>query len=1167
MKKNRQGIKTIGKYLTALFAVALLFSFGVSALNDSDTEYDFNTIIGRFPESYRPYLEQLHEKHPQWVFVPFETGLDWYETVDAQYGDEALVQNSVAADILKSHDADDYNPADGSFIYKDGGFVQASELAVEYFLDPRNFLNEDGIFQFEMLSFNEMFTVEAIESILKGSFMSETKISYLDAQGNTVNTDETYAEIIYKAGYTHNINPCYLASKILNEVGTAGSYSVWGNHTTYPGIYNFYNIGATDGVNAITRGLAWANGGADGKLKTYSRPWTTPEKSIMGGAEFLASSYIAVGQFTGYLQRFNVNPDSLHKVNTHQYMTNLTGAFSQGYTSYISYVKQGIIDNRFIFSIPIFENMPVSSDSDSIVSVDSKIQYGAVNENGVNVRTGPSTTYARLQSKSGVNILLNKGASVKIQRKVFVDSAYYERILKYPIWYEVKFDYNSETYTGYILSDYIDIESVTNVGKGIYDLGIFKSAPEVGGRLMTSNPSVCRIIDDDTVEFLQTGEAYVTVYNSGGLFDRVRFIVNENIDTYKVEEIIASSELETIKITLPVNANVERYGFYLADSQGKFIKGGDITPNSYTFKNLQPGGDYTVYCRYVGSYCYDNGPLKILAVSTKERIQPEAPKNLSVSNVTTKGFTLNWESVGADGYRIYRYRPENGAYEVFKDVKVNSVINDDLLPAYSCAFRIKAYKIVDGKRVYSEYSSLFWALTLPDKVKKVTAGNITSDSISLSWNSVQRVDSYKVYLDGVDEDVIIYEGSDTSYVFDGVLPFTEYSFYVVAAAAERKNYAESAPSDVLTVKTKSAVIKDFSTSNITADSYTISWSEQYNAIGYNIYRLDDGEYNLIACVAVPSCEFTDMESSTKDFYKVSVLYELSDGVHEGELSEELSATTLPDKVENVSGTAYENRVELSWDAVKNADCYNVYLQENGKYILKKTVKVNYFTLEGLEDAKKHNVRVRAYIRTTLGTQKGKITTYSFYTKPKTVIGISASSVTDTELTLSWDASSDSVNRYYVYRSDRSNGGFKLIKRTSDTSYRVTGLEAGKTCHFRVVPAVIKDGSIFLKGSTSQTCTVSTKPSKPLNLTADNITADSFTLIWDKVQNATYYRVYRYDTSSKKYILVGSVYDNKIDITSLESGKRYYYKVRPIKRENGVYTYGYYSDLFRVTTKK
>ena len=1167
MKANMQGIKRIGRYLIAVVVFALFFSFNSAADTGTENAYDFNTAIKSFPESYRPYLEELHKKYPQWIFLPFETGLDWYESIDAQYGDEALVQHSITADILKSHDADDYNPSNGTFVYKDGGFVQASELAVEYFMDPRNFLNEDGIFQFEMLSFDEIFTVEAIESILKGSFMSQKKISYLDEKGNTVNTDQTYAEVIYRAGYTYDINPCYLASKILNEVGTDGSYSVWGNHATYPGIYNFYNIGATDGVNAVTRGLAWANGGADGKQKTYSRPWTSPEKSIMGGAEFLSSSYIAVGQFTGYLQRFNVNPDSLHKVHTHQFMTNLTGALSQGYTSYASYVKQGIIDNPFVFSIPVFDNMPVSSEQDSIVAVDSKIQYGTVNSNGVNIRTGPSTTYARLQSDNGVNILLNKGTSVKIQSKHFIDSDYYARILQYPIWYKIRFEYNAVTYTGYILADYVDIESVTNVGKGTYDLGLFKSSKDVGGRLMTSDPSICKITDSDTVEFLSVGEVYVSIYNSRGLCDRIRFRVNENIEAYSVDKITVSPDLNSIKVTLPTAEVAERYGFYLKSSDGEFIKGGDITNNVYTFKNLSENSQYTIYCRYVGSYCYDNGPLKAINVVTKERIEPDAPKNLSVSDATVKGFTLNWESEGADGYRIYRYRPEKGSYEVFKDVKTNSVSVNDLSPAYSCAFRIKAYRIVEGKRVYSDYSPLFWALTPPEKVSGLSYSDVTHDKITVSWSPVQKSDSYKVYLKSKPEDILVYEGTETFYKFSDAVPFTEYSFYVVSTVSERNKYAESIPSDILTVKTKGDVVNGFAAEDITSSSYRILWSSMKNAIGYNIYRLVGGEYKMVASVADNFCEFTDLESSNKDFYKVSALYDLNGTVHEGELSAEFSVATLPDKVTGVSGVEYQDKVELSWTPVKGADCYNVYLQENGKYVLKKTVKENRYTLEGLKDATKHNVRIRAYIRATLGTQKGKITTYSFYTKPKTVTGITASSVTDTTLVLSWNASSETVNRYYVYISERSNGGFKLKKTTSQTGIKLTGLESGKTCHFRVVPAVIKDGSIFLKGDTSQTCTVVTKPSKPTNLRAKNISKNSFTLYWDKVTNATYYRVYRYDTATKKYVLIDSVYETELKISSLNSGKKYYYKVRPIKRENGVYAYGYYSDLFTVTTKK
>lgn len=1160
MKKYRRGVNKIGKIL---FVVSLLF---IALTLTASASYDFDEVLEKFPESYRPYLEKLHENHPDWVFEPFETGLDWKESVDAQYGDSSLVQHSVSSDILKSHDADDYLPATDTYLYKDGGFVQASRLAVEYFLDPRNFLNENGIFQFEKLSFSEIFTVEAVELVLKNSFMHNAKIAYLDSAGNTVKTNKTYAETIYQAGRAYNINPCYLASKILNEVGSDGSFSVSGNHPSYPGIYNFYNIGATDGVNAITRGLAWANGGADGSLKTYSRPWNSPEKSIMGGAEFLASSYIAVGQFTGYLQRFNVNPDSYHKVHTHQFMTNLTGALSQGYTSYASYSGLGILENQFVFSIPVYKNMPESKTGETLSAVDSKTQYGAINTNSINVRKGPSTSYDRVQNSNGANILLSVGTDVKIVSKHFTDATYYGNILQYPVWYRVKFDYNSVSYTGYVLADYIDIKSVTNVGKGVYDLGIFTDTDN-RCRLMSDNPAICRVVDNDTVEFLTAGEVYVTVYNSAGLYDRIKFRVSDDISAYTVPKVTVSSDETSITASVSKNADMQRYGFYLKDSNGAFVKGGDITSNKYTFKNLDKNTKYTVYVRYVKEYCYDNGPLKSVEISTQKPLVPSAPTDVITTDVNTNGYVLSWKCNGADGYRVYQYRPELGKYVVYGDFNSDSIVINDLEAGYACAYRIKSYRIVDSKRVYSDYSPLKWTLTLPERPDGLTVSDISDTGFTIGWNDNVNADSYKLYIAREDGSELIYEGSEKSFTFNSASPYSEYRVYVVSSVTKRGITAESVASDAIDVTTKVGVPTNISVSDITSNSYVISWDGIAKAEFYTLYRQEGAEKIKVVSTVVPSYEFTSLLSSTKSIYYLTATYKAGNIMQESDFSQKFSVTTTPDKVENIVGEAFEDRVVLSWDKVNDADCYNVYLRENGKYVLKKTVKGNTYTLTGIKDATKHYVRVRAYIRTTFGTQKGKIETFSFYTKPKTVTGITASSVTDTTVTLSWNRSSTSVNRYYVYCSEKSDSGFELLKATSETSVKLTGLNSGKTLYFRVVPAVIKNGSVFLEGDTSQTCTVKLKPSKPVDLRAGNITKNSFTLSWNEVPNATHYRVYRYDTSTKKYILIDSIRKTELKITSLSSGKKYYYKVRPLKKENGVLTYGYYSDLFSVTTKK
>lgn len=92
----------------------------------------------------------------------------------------------------------------------------------------------------------------------------------------------------------------------------------------------------------------------------YARPWTSPKKSINGGAKIIAEGYINAGQYTAYLKKFNVNP-ATGRVYNHQYMANLRAPSSEATTTYNSYVKGGLINLEKEFTIPIFNNMPTST--------------------------------------------------------------------------------------------------------------------------------------------------------------------------------------------------------------------------------------------------------------------------------------------------------------------------------------------------------------------------------------------------------------------------------------------------------------------------------------------------------------------------------------------------------------------------------------------------------------------------------------------------------------------------------------------------------------------------------------------------------------------------------------------------------------------------------------
>ena len=368
--------------------------------------------ISNFPDSYKPYLEELQKKHPNWKFTALYTNLDWKYVIDEEnvFGKNLVPKNY--SDSWKNTTPGQYN------VEIDGGFVDSSRQAVEYCMDPRNFLNEVRIFQFEGLSFDDSITnLEGIEKILYGTEFYKNKVSYLDSNGNKISMNETYGDLILKAGKTSKVSPYHLASRIKQEVGPFLTHnSISGTVEGYKGLYNFYNIGATsstDQMGAIKKGLQYAkdaNGAGEETRTKYLIPWNTKEKSITGGAIFIGSSYINVGQNTVYLQKFDVNDDRGLPLFWHQYMTNILAPYSESNAIYQGYSKNGMLDASMYFIIPVYNNMPeIPQDNPNIKTSDFTEDYCTAKN--VNVRTGPSTSYEIITTISSPDKLtrLSKG--------------------------------------------------------------------------------------------------------------------------------------------------------------------------------------------------------------------------------------------------------------------------------------------------------------------------------------------------------------------------------------------------------------------------------------------------------------------------------------------------------------------------------------------------------------------------------------------------------------------------------------------------------------------------------------------------------------------------------------------------------------------------------------
>lgn len=127
----------------------------------------------------------------------------------------------------------------------------------------------------------------------------------------------------------------------------------------------------------------------------------------------------------------------------------------------------------------------------------------------------------------------------------------------------------------------------------------------------------------------------------------------------------------------------------------------------YTDKTVKPNKKYTYKIRGV----YKEGSFtKYSSYSSAKTItiKPVAPK-LTAKSTSNKA-KLSWNKVsGATGYQIYRSTKKKSGYKKIKTIKkvsTTSFINKKLKSKRTYYYKIRAYKTINGKKVYSSYSSI-----------------------------------------------------------------------------------------------------------------------------------------------------------------------------------------------------------------------------------------------------------------------------------------------------------------------------------------------------------------------------------------------------------------------------------------------------------------------------
>lgn len=307
-----------------------------------DADFEAYLTAQKFPESYKEGLRQLHAKYPNWVFVAQHLPKTWSEALaaEAEVG-RSLVDTDEVIASWKSMEYGAYDWDKKAYVWFDsGGWVSAQREVVAYYMDPRNFLDEVSIFQFESLAYSSVHTVEGVQKILGGKcFMYSMAADFVDAAKQT------------------GVSAYHLASRALQEQGMEGNWLGKGTVPNFTkdgvlqevtGYYNIFDIGAyaANGLSATQNGATYAK----------AKGWDTAKKSIIGGGQQLGNGYINKGQNTLYLQKFDL-VDGGNGFYNHQYMTNIAAAASEAKLMKKAYTDE-MLKSALVFNIPVFSGMP-----------------------------------------------------------------------------------------------------------------------------------------------------------------------------------------------------------------------------------------------------------------------------------------------------------------------------------------------------------------------------------------------------------------------------------------------------------------------------------------------------------------------------------------------------------------------------------------------------------------------------------------------------------------------------------------------------------------------------------------------------------------------------------------------------------------------------------------